>query len=81
MQEWLDTNVSFRRYVRYEIDCNMFNIFNRAFSVNQIHDGYQMKWDNLQNEYVAPIIKTTIKKCGKAVADSYDTTEIIDTLE
>ena len=38
-----------------------------------------MKWDNLQNEYIAPIIQTTIKKCSKEIADSYDTFEVIKT--
>lgn len=52
-------------------------LFYGAFSINQIRDGYQMKWDNLENDYVAPIISTTIKKCGKKIADSYDTFETI----
>lgn len=78
VQEWLEVNVTFRRYVRYEIDCKMLNIpLFGAFSINKIKDGYQMKWDNLENDYVAPIIKTTIKKCSKAIADSYDTFETI----
>lgn len=54
-----------------------FPFFNFAISINHINDGYNMKWDNLQNEYVSPIIKTTIKKCSKAIADSYDTYEVI----
>lgn len=36
-----------------------------------------MTWDNLQNEYVAPRLKTTIKKASKKLADSYDTFEVI----
>lgn len=36
-----------------------------------------MKWDKDENDYVAPIISTTIKKCGKNIADSYDTFETI----
>lgn len=81
VQEWLDINVTFRRYVRYQIDCSMFNmpLFNCAIAINRIRDGYQMKWDNLENDYIAPIISTTIKKCNKKVADSYDTFEVIKT--
>ena len=80
-QEWLEINVTFRRYCRFQVDCKMFNlpIFNCAFSINEINDGYQLKWDNNENEYVAPRIKTTVKKCGKKLADSYDTYEVIDT--
>lgn len=78
-QEWLEINVTFRRYVRYQVNCSMFNWFpfGCALSVNQINDGYQIHWDNLENEYVSPCIKTTIKKCSKALADSYDTYEVI----
>lgn len=78
VQEWLDINVTFRRYVRYQVDCSMFNFLGLfALSINMIHDGYKMHWDNIENEYVAPIIKTTIKKCSKRIADSYDTLEVI----
>lgn len=80
-QEWLEINVTFRRYVRFQIQCKMFNlkIFNFAISINEINDAYQMKWDNLENEYVCPRIKTTLKKCSKEIADSYDTFEVIKT--
>lgn len=80
-QEWLEINVTFRRYVRYQIQCKMINLrfFNCAISINEINDAYQMKWDNLENEYVCPRIKTTLKKCSKAIADSYDTFEVIKT--
>lgn len=78
-QEWLELNVTFRRYVRYMVECNMFNLplFNCAISVNAIYNAYKMKWSNLENEYVCPIIKTTIKKCSLTVANSYDTFETI----
>ena len=80
-QEWLEINVTFRRYVRYCVECKMknFKLFKCAFSINIIKDAYQMKWDNLENEYVCPIIKTTVKKCSKKIADSYDTFEVIKT--
>lgn len=81
VQEWLELNITFRRYVRFLVECKMKNIklFKCAFSINIIKDAYQMKWDNLENEYICPIIKTTIKKCSKKIADSYDTFEVIKT--
>lgn len=81
VQEWLELNVTFRRYVRFQVNCSMFNLkfTNFAISINQVNDAYQMKWDNLENEYVCPVLKTTIKKCSKRVADSYDTFEVIKT--
>ena len=81
VQEWLELNVTFRRYVRFQVQCSMFNFkpFGFAISINKVNDAYQMKWDNLSNEYICPIIKTTIKKCSKLIADSYDTFEVIKT--
>ena len=79
-QEWLEINVTFRRYVRYQIECKMLNIpiLNFALCINKINDAYQMKWDNLENEYIAPRIQTNIKKCSIRVANSYDTFETIE---
>ena len=63
-QEWLEINVTFRRYVRFQVDCNMISlpIFHTAFLINQVKDGEQIKWSNDDNEYVAPIIRTNISK-------------------
>lgn len=80
-QEWLEINVTFRRYVRFQIDCNMisFPFTNSAICLNFINDGYALKWDNLQNEYVAPRLSTNISKGSKAIIESYDTFETIAT--
>lgn len=80
-QEWLELNVTFRRYVRYQVACKMYNIkiLNFAICVNEINNAYEMKWDNFENEYICPVIRTNVKKCSKALADSYDTYEIIKT--
>lgn len=81
-QEWLEINVTYRRYVRYQIDCSMWNLpFIGAICINHIRDGYNMKWSNEENDYVAPTIKTTVKKASKVIADSYDTFEVIKDLD
>lgn len=77
VQEWLDINVTFRRYCRFYIECHSFNILGRCYSWNVVHDGYQIHWDNLLNEYDAPIIQTNFHKNQKRIADSYDTFEVI----
>lgn len=79
-QEWLEINVTFRRYVRYQIECKMLSYWFLPFSlsVNEINDGYSIKWSHLDNEYVSPRLKTTVKKCNKYLGDSYDTNEIIE---
>lgn len=79
VQEWLDINVTFRRYCRFYVDCSMKDYFNCTWSINRIHSGYDMKWNNEINEYESPILKTTIKKCSRDIANSYDTFEVVST--
>ena len=78
-QEWLEINVTFRRYVRFQVDCKMLALpFSKtAISINEINDGYQIHWDQLQNEYVSPRIRTNIRKGLLSVINSYDTYEVI----
>lgn len=80
-QEWLEINITFRRYVRFQVDCNMksFPFCNLAYCINYVKDGDLLHWDNLENDYVAPIIQTNIFKCNKEIADLYDTMETIGT--
>lgn len=78
VQEWLDINVTFRRYCRFYVECSMYDKFGCTWSVNVLRSGYDMKWDKDLNEFDAPIIKTTVKKCSRAIANSYDTLEIIN---
>lgn len=80
-QEWLEVNVTFRRYVRFQVDCNMLSIpiLKTAVLINQIKDGEKIKWSNEDNEYIAPIIQTKISKGNLAVIESYDTFETIKT--
>lgn len=79
-QEWAEINITFRRYCRYEIDCNMFALpfTNTAFIFNSINDGDGIRWDEQQQEFVAPRISANFGKCNKYVIDSYDTFETIN---
>lgn len=72
-QEWLEINITLRRYCRYQIECNMFNLFGIGLMIKKFYDAEQMKWDNNENEYVAPLKSLTLSKCNKIVANSYDT--------
>jgi len=78
-QEWLEINITLRRYCRYQIECNMMNILGFGILIKRFYDAEQMKWSQLDNEYVAPLIETTISKCNLSVANSYDTFEQIKT--
>lgn len=72
-QEWAEIPLSFRRFCRYEIQCNMINIFGLGILIKRFGDAENMKWDEEAQEHVCPIVSTTITKCRKFVANSYDT--------
>lgn len=76
-QEWLEISMTLRRYCRYQIDCSMRNLFGIGILIKRLYDAEQMKWSNEDNEYIAPIVTTTISKCNLAVAKMYDTFEQI----
>lgn len=80
-QEWSEINITFRRYVRYQIACNMFSlpILKTAFIFNSINDGDQIKWSNDEQEFLAPRISANFSKCNRSVVESYDTFETIKT--
>lgn len=76
-QEWLEINITLRRYCRYQIECSMHNFLGLGILVKSMYDAEQMKWSQEDNEYIAPLIETTISKCNISVANSYDTFEEI----
>lgn len=72
-QEWAEIPLSFRRFCRYEIQCNMMNLFGLGILIKRFGDAEQMKWNEELQEHTCPIVETTITKCRKWVANSYDT--------
>lgn len=78
-QEWLEINMTLRRYCRYQIDCRMINLLGLGILIKTFHDAEQMKWSQIDNEYIAPKLETSISKCNLSVANSYDTFEQIKT--
>lgn len=80
-QEWSEINITFRRYVRYQISCNMFGLpfSNTALIYNIINDGDLIKWDNDLQDFVAPRVSANFSKGNKFVIDAYDTFETIKT--
>ena len=72
-QEWAELPLTYRRFCRYQIDCKMKPFFFTGFLIKTFKDAENMKWSNDEQEHVAPIVETTITKCRKFVAESYDT--------
>lgn len=80
-QEWSEINITFRRYVRYQISCNMFSLpfIHTAFIFNSINDGDLIYWDNDQQEFIAPRISANFSKGNLSIIKAYDTFETIHT--
>lgn len=76
-QEWLEINITLRRYCRYQIECQMLNFIGLGILIKHMYDAEQLKWSNDENEYIAPLVETTISKCNLKIANSYDTFEQI----
>lgn len=82
-QEWAEIPLTFRRFCRFQISCHMFSfiIFNRAFLLNKICDGYNAKWNDEEQDFVAPILQTNFSKGNIDIINMYDTFETINTVQ
>ena len=77
-QEWAEIPLTWRRYCRYQIDCRLIRLpLVRGVLIKTFKDAENMKWDNDEQEHVAPLIEMTITHTQKWLADSYDTFEQI----
>lgn len=77
-QEWAEIPLTFRRYCRYQIDCSMHN-FIIGILIKKFYDAENMHWSTEDNDFVAPILETTVSKLVLSTANSYDTFEQIST--
>lgn len=81
-QNWSEIPISFRRFCRYQINCNMFSIFilpKQAFVFNTVCDGYNARWDSMQQDFIAPVLQTNFAKAERRIINMYDTFETIKT--
>lgn len=77
-QEWRLLPLDFRLYVRYQINCSMFNLpFFGACSLKNIIDGDNIKWSDEEQDFVGNLIENTVAHCVKKIYDLYDTYEQI----
>jgi len=81
-QEWLNIPIEFRRFVRIQIDCKTRPLGKLGgIIIEKYYDAYNMAWDNLANEYVAPLITNKISKYERRFMITYDTNERIRKLK
>ena len=77
-QEWLELPMTFRRFVRVQIECRTIPLGRLGgIMLEYYFDATNMKWDQLQNEYIAPLMAVKISKYQKKFMLSYDTQERI----
>lgn len=72
-QYWAELPISYRRFCRYQIDCDMFPVLWTGILKKTFHDAENMKWEQEEQDFIAPITETTFTKCRKKIAESYDT--------
>lgn len=76
-QEWLEMPLWLRRKVKIDIKCSRRN-FGPFTVIKEVYgDTDNMKWSELDNDYVSPIIETSISLMTKKIANCYDTNETI----
>lgn len=63
-QEWSEINITFRRYVRFEIACKIVSLplFHTAVFFNSVHDGDTIHWNQETQDFEADLIQVNIHK-------------------
>lgn len=81
-QYWLELDISFRRFVRIQIDCKTRPLGNFGGILSETYsDTTEIEWSNLDNEYISPLISKKFSKYEKRFMESYDTYERIKALK
>lgn len=81
-QYWLELDMTFRRFVRIQIECETRPLGQFGGILNETYyDATKMKWEPLENEYVAPLITNKISKYEKRYMETYDTYQKIKELK
>ena len=76
-QYWRQIPKDFRDFVRFEVQCKKMNIFGTTFFIKKFGDAENMIYDDLQQDFVCPLIDTYIEKSNIEVANLYDTYQIV----
>lgn len=72
-QEWAEIPLTFRRFCRFEIDCNMIPLIFTGILIKVFKDAENMKWSDEDQEHIAPLLETTVTHTRIRIANSYDT--------
>lgn len=77
-QNWAELPLTFRRMCRYEIEIHSIPLLSGSYFLAIYKDAENMKWDDLQQDFVAPTIVTKIEKVNRVLMKSYNTNERIN---
>lgn len=81
-QEWLNIPIEFRRFVRVQVECRTRPLGRwGGLLMEEYFDAYEMKWSQLDNEYVAPRMRKKYSKYERKYMESYDTYQRIRRLK
>lgn len=76
-QYWSELPLSYRKFVRYQIDTKMIPLIFSGLLIQRYRDGENMKWDDSEQDFVAPLVKTCVEHTRLSVVRSFDTYEKI----
>ena len=77
-QEWRLLPMYFRLYVRFQINCSMRSIpLFHAISIKTIINGDDIKWSEIDQDFIGELVEKRVWHCEKDIADCYDTNETI----
>lgn len=77
-QEWRLLPLYFRLYVRYQVNCRTIKLpFIKGITVKNFIDGDNIKWDELEQDFVGELIENTVEHTRLKIANLYDTYEQI----
>lgn len=81
-QYWLELDITFRRFVRIQIECTTRPLGKLGgILFETYYDTTQIKWDNMENEYISPLITKKISKYEKRYMETYDTFQKVKALK
>lgn len=81
-QYWLELDITFRRFVRVQVECRTRPLgrYGGIF-IEEYNDTTEIKWSQIENEYISPRIAKKYSKYERKYMESYDTYERVKGLD
>lgn len=77
-QEWRLLPLYFRLYVRYQVNCKTIKLpFIKGIVIKNFIDGDNIKWDEIEQDFVGELVENTVEHTRLKIANLYDTYEQI----